>query len=326
MASPIRKEELETEYFFNLKDNAEIIIESDKSIFKILRSSEGFKINFDKNNPDLVKIADRAGLFELEMEYMSSSDSYNAKTINCKKSSDKDFTTWLKELSGRGGIGYVVPDTNMVYRSYYSSYFRNKLPMRRSFEWYKIFLIPRLLVLEIENIYNRSSKDSGKKDYEEKRKEKRIAFNSMAEIHKMISDGATFSHKIDYSLLREFTKVAGQGFADAFIRMEISRYHIGDVNSNPTRINPVIFLTCDLMNAMAGTAEGLNCIYIHRSNTIREDYNDLASLIYHSSIQFDECYFTVNRDQTIKKYRAQSMWSGKGVDDWKNDLVIVEQS
>jgi hypothetical protein len=63
--------------------------------------------------------------------------------------------------------------------------------------------------------------------------------------------------------------LAGQGFADAWIRREIS-YNMGSlqwqhvVRRDEIERSNVIFVTCDLMNALAANAENLNTFYFYR--------------------------------------------------------------
>lgn len=326
MLSHISKEQIQLDYFSNLPEKTRISINNNEGLgFDIRTNGNALNIEFENSNSDLVDILDRAGFFELDMEYLSPTSGDGRPAINKKKSPKENYVNWLKEairLSGPG-FGYIVPDTNILYRCYYSNFLRNKVLEGRGSLNHRPVLIPRLLVMEVENKYNRASDPK-------KSKEKRIAFSSMAELQKIISDGGLFSSKIDYSLLREFTNIAGRGFADSWIRMEISQYHIhhSEATSNfpsHTYFTPIVFLTCDLMNALAGTAEGLNCVYFHRSSNLINTNLDIASIVYHTAIQFGECSFSKSTTSESKMFVVKGIWDGKTPDDWKNDLIVIEE-
>lgn len=74
------------------------------------------------------------------------------------------------------------------------------------------------------------------------------------------------------SLLQSFTSKAGEGVADTWIRKEITS-NLGNLRTHTyvTRASiestAEIFLTCDLMNALAAVAEILNTFYFYSLRT-----------------------------------------------------------
>lgn len=319
MFSRIGRDEIQKNYFSDLDSESYINIKNnEKSIFGISLKNGEIDIQFENRNVELIEILDRGGFFDLDLECIPPT-SHVDPSFSMKKTGVYDSGNWLKRAISITGIGgYIVPDTNIMYRCYYSNFL--KLILSEITGPYAVtrILIPRLLVLEIENKFNRSP---------ERSKEKRIAYNSMGELHKIISDGGLFSSKIDYSLLREFSNVAGKKFADSFIRMEISKYHIDDYSS-PSKYSfqhPITFFTCDEMNAMAGSAEGLNCVYFYRSNRLRKKNLDIASIVYHTAIQFADCNFSIKTAKSEKYFEVKGIWEGKSPSDWKMDSIMINE-
>lgn len=82
----------------------------------------------------------------------------------------------------------------------------------------------------------------------------------------MKNDGAQLLHNLDLSLIQSFTPLAGQGYADLWIRKEIheSLHEYDDMIKGQVKRSRIVFLTCDLMNALSAVAENLNTFYFFR--------------------------------------------------------------
>jgi hypothetical protein len=139
-------------------------------------------------------------------------------------------------------------------------------------------------------------------------KRKRISFLAMSEGYSMMSDGAQIMSKMTYPIL--FLK--NEGLPDSLIRMEIA--------DNPQNNSPYnfIFITSDFTNALAASAENLNTMYIHQTDSIRGEFSDkIQNILYHTAIQFGDCDIITKR-HTIK---ILGMWEGKNQSDWSDNKV-----
>ena len=84
--------------------------------------------------------------------------------------------------------------------------------------------IPRLCIIEIENMYNRNMKKGQGKSSEgnildpileyQKYKEKRISVYTIKEILNIKNEGGDIISDVDVSLIESFSRAAGSGFAD----------------------------------------------------------------------------------------------------------------
>src|SRR5689334_13020450 len=124
----------------------------------------------------------------------------------------------------------------------------------------------RLAIIEVENLFNRNkSKSCSKGTTNQNRsdkennagKERRLAFHTISEILTMKNDGAQLLHNLDLSLIQSFTPLAGQGYADLWIRKETheSLHEYDDMIKGQVKRSRIVFLTCDLMNALSAVAE-----------------------------------------------------------------------
>jgi hypothetical protein len=199
--------------------------------------------------------------------------------------------------------------------------------------------IPRLVVIEIEHKYNTGKKKDVKNIPDARRpeydigKETRISFQTMKEILSIRKDGASILPNLNMSLLHSFTPLAGRGFADTWIRREISDY-LSQINQQivpaSTLRSNVAFVTSDIMNALAATAEDISTFYVFRLQTEKREFNifysSLPDLIFNTAIQFGECDFIVRIKGKNDKYKVVGMWSGKTVHDWQNENIILESN
>ena len=130
--------------------------------------------------------------------------------------------------------------------------------------------------------------------------------------------------------IHSFSSKAGEGVADTWIRKEITN-NIADlrattiVTKNIPETSAELFLTCDLMNALAAVAEDINTVYFYRiedeDHRLKPDHESLALLVVNTAIQFDECECSIASPQKklTKKYCAS--WPGKSGLDWQDSFV-----
>ena len=179
---------------------------------------------------------DRSRMYELEVEFNPASEAGiqienrrlelpNGTNIPIKiRTSDPSFRTWFQQACGLLGTKvYLIPDTNVIRRMYYTNYLRPILVGDTSRSM--AIDISRLVVLEIESMYNRNKSKKNpppesalkkKDEYEESEKRReleiRTAFQSMGEILSMKNDGARLLPKADMSLINIFQVRCRKGY------------------------------------------------------------------------------------------------------------------
>ncbi|HET7390515.1 MAG TPA: hypothetical protein VFJ51_06805 [Nitrososphaeraceae archaeon] len=297
-----------------------------------------------------IEVVDKSGIYNLEVEF-NPIPTYEFKTNNGiislsngntfytkNRTYNDDFGPWFSSLCLLLGEKiHLIPDTNFFQRRYYTNYIKNIHALNGNKD--KLFLkIPRLEIIEVENKFNRNK--VSQKETEDKKKQKemevRRAFHTMAEILSMKKDGAEILSNVDLSMLQSFTPLSGQGFADTWIRREISNNMSSLQWQNVVRRDEIersnaIFLTCDLMNALAANAENLNTFYFHRLDEDKvklgfEAYGKLASLIINTAILFGECDSVIKSQTREENIKYKGAWNGKHPSEWQNNIIIYKRA
>lgn len=222
-----------------------------------------------------------------------------------------DDADWKDWFLSRARDCYLVPDTNFILNHHCSNLLSRILG--QDFKLLK-FRIPRLVILEIERQGNQ--KDEMKK---------RFAFYAAREIA-FLKNAKDFGPLPDAGdeLITSFPKKAGEGFTDIWIRREIYW-------AVQTGIRPILFLTGDLMNALAAEAEGLETCYFSRLPQERffidlVSSEQLVDLILATAMKFNNIVLDIilNGETVHKSLKVQGMWSGKTTSEWYSDSVKVE--
>lgn len=237
--------------------------------------------------------------------------SFSDNKMGQKELGASDWKDWF--LS-RALDCYVIPDTNFILNHYCSALLSPILG--QSFKTLH-FRLPRLVVLEIER--------QGNEKGEEK---KRWAFYGAREvtfIRKAVDDFDNLPDCGD-SLITSFPTQAGIGFTDMWIRREI--HHALDFRMRPSR--PILFLTSDLMNALAAEAEGLQTCYFCRIPQekffIADNINEhLFNLILATAIKYGEITLDlIIGGKVYLSYNLHGMWSGKTTSEWYSDSIKLK--
>ncbi len=326
----------------------------------------------DSYKHESIEIADRSGLYNIEIEFnptnvegekftirgdeiISKADSSIRLPVR-KGMRDRDFEGWIKSVcSLMDEKVCFIPDTNFIRRQYYSHYFKDL------FESHKdqfLFILSRLVILEIENKYNKSSKilkglEKNPSPLENKQKQEQfkaqseinLGFHTIKEIILMKHDGINVLPAIDTASVKAFLDGAGADLGDPWIRNEILKFVSSKqvianqeliLSKKPKPKIEYVFLTCDKMNALAATAENLDTFYISRPENITDlliegrrsgdlDYRKLSSLLVNTAIHYGECQIEVIPERgTPVKFRIRGNWVGKTTNDWKNESVLIE--
>jgi hypothetical protein len=236
-----------------------------------------------------------------------------------KKLSSSDWNEWFlrKTSLDEKGHKYLVPDTNFIYRHYSSKVLARHLDSAFSD---CLFLLPNLVVLEIERRGNQSSQRS-----KDKGKDKRTSFYATSEIYFLRQKTKFLMLPVlSASLMSSFSEKAGRGLVDMWIRREVH----DAIDKRYYHYETVVFLTCDLMNALAAEAEGLETCYFSRmpqDSFFVQDLEQLSDLllataIVHEKIRVD---VIVKEDIVAYSYVFEGVWSGKTTSQWYSDCVKV---
>lgn len=230
-----------------------------------------------------------------------------------KSTDDSNFSKWMEDIIGKiANEAHLIPDTNFIMHHYYSVL--KKVLDKDTFHKMK-FAIPRLVLLEIENIYNREPQR------DQKERQRRLAFNSMREILLMRNEGATLLPPLPSELFDDFSKVAGKGFADPLIRMEVGTY----MHYMSKKDVAVIFLTRDLMGSMMATAENIHSIYMVKNDNDEYYLSDLqlADFIIDMAVIFGSCMIRTETQDTTGNQQVEGVWSGKTINEWLSGTLNI---
>lgn len=224
---------------------------------------------------------------------------------------DPDWKPWfLERMSGKDSI----PDTNFIYRHYCSNVLSSLLG--ENFDDLH-FLLPRLTVLEIERRGNQSPEGS---------KDRRLAFYAAREVNFLRREISLFGMfpNMTVSMMTGFTEKAGRQLVDMWIRKEIH----DAIQSRWLSSENLMFLTCDLMNALAAEAEGLQTCYFIRlpqeSISIdRDNSEQLFGLILATVMMLDEIKLDIilSGDIVDSSFILKGMWEGKTTSQWYADCI-----
>jgi hypothetical protein len=289
---------------------------------------------------------DRAGLRQIEAQYTPSSHarilsrefgrvkSQSGSEIQTSMRTDSgEFTKWLQQIVSleSNGPGLVketalVLDTNVIMRHYIRNLLYPLLGdriLRKASQETEIVVgqgaptlllkVPRLSLLEIERQFN-ASKDDSKRG--EKGKKRRLALYAARETLFLTTVGGEFLPELKEHTLEAFSRIAGEKFSDAWIRREVKEYWRMKTDGGVS-YHPLLFATCDLMNALAASAEGLAVVYLSRerernSYTYR-DVGQVAELVTDLAVSFGRIQ--------IGNVAYEGAWEGKTIWQWEADCV-----
>lgn len=281
-------------------------------------------IEFEIDNLELITLFDKSGLCDVEIEFSPTynlTQNQNSFLINNESISKKvgtfiDFNGWLEKLfKAFGGYVVLIPDTNIIKRKYFSNF------IKKINTEYRI-IIPRLVILEIEYQYNRNKKDNKKENSnsEINRKNIRDAYSDMVEVLNIKKNHDDILPLTDKFLIDSFSRASGNDFPDAWIRMEIEKYHINLLNQGHKN-HILIYLTSDLMNSLSSIAENLNVLYFYRREKVNYDVNKIPLLLYNTAVHFEKCHFNIGN----KNYEITGTWQGKSSEDWRDSKVRFKE-
>jgi hypothetical protein len=275
------------------------------------------------DNSDLLRIIlEKSGFYHLEIGFNPSlGKGRNANylsSVSQKIETFNDYDSWLMSLFKKlQSVVFLAPDTNFIKRQIYSNF----LVPKREYS----LIIPRLVILEVENQYNMynakiTPKNKSKANKDDAQQKIRESYLDMTEILKMQEDGQKVIPFMDKDLLQTFSSVTGKKLADSWIRMEVKRFD-DDLKGWQKSKHLCIFLSCDLMNTMAANAEGLNTLYFYTTDKMRYDKNLMSNLLINTAVSYEKC--TVYSENSKKICDLMGIWTGKNPGDWKNEVSLI---
>lgn len=248
-------------------------------------------------------------------------------TSKLKPQSEKHFKVetlakWLSVIMSSEFVdsAYLILDTNFLIRRYGSNLVVDLTKKFRQFH----LCIPRLVILEIER---RATKKRGS---ENEKLAKRKSFSAFAELIRLRENGAELLPQIDPRVMQSFSEIAGSGYADAWIRREIHDFGERFTGKLPLeRTAKDFFLTSDLLNALAAIAEGIDTVYLwessDREGSYEANYEKLGKFIVAMSVLFERTSMQIQSRKINESYEFTGVWSGKTINDWKEDLVEMSK-
>jgi hypothetical protein len=255
---------------------------------------------------EVLKALDMCGSSELTSSFSGHRDE--------KKLEASDWKTWFLEKTS---MKYLIPDTNFIYRHYCSNVLARNLGEDFG---NLIFRLPRLVILEIERRGNNAQEGSA---------DKRLAFYAAREVRFLRSNiNFDLLPNIDTLLFSTFPEKAGKKLVDMWIRKEIHDFVGGMGGYANVSPKEIVFLTCDLMNALAAESEGLNTCYFSKEDqqsfSVDSDkMQQLSDLIIASTMNLGKIRVDiVLTDDTVhKSFMLEGIWNGKTTSQWYSDCI-----
>lgn len=232
------------------------------------------------------------------------------------------------------------PDTNFIMRRYASGFLRRLGEANfRSLH----FIIPNLVILEIEAIYNRAKKTSeallehancSKLSLKQEQELNKALFDSKEaliatkELMFLREEHASILESNLEGTIHSFSEISGKAFTDMYIRKQIR-------DAIKVQRLKARFLTCDLMNALSAVAEGLPTFYFSRipskefylSTHIDTCLQQVSDLILDTTFTFGEVTLTSwSSGKLVDSKILKGNWAGWTIEDLLNNRIIEERS
>lgn len=288
----------------------------DLDVFEIvLKNTDGKQSETSKS---FFKALRMAGLVNFQIAFNAGDKSKKPISEYRRAFDGSIFNEWFRNITKDRAL---VPDTNILMNRSLSMIARkigNNLFQSRSV-W-----IPRLCIFELE----RKAQTDECKDERAKEKQ-RQAMYGLAELNILKNERVHIFPEEESDLLEKFSRSQGAYMADAWIRKEIKSartelFDKADGNyPDPKKQKLPIFLTSDLVNALAAISEGMDTLYLSyldnndNSQVGRTDIAGITALVVICSVLLEN----IKLKSGSKSYEMAGFWSGKTPFDWTEDRV-----
>lgn len=269
---------------------------------------------------DVLRSLDRVGISHVKIEFLPP---HGGESIPI--SPYFQDSRWLHSLQG-AVVGrdlstiFMFLDTSFICNHYGSNRIvriqQNGLQPRVPFQ--VELLIPSLVSLEVELLLNKAK---GKRRNEKLLREIYRKYSDLYELRFLTRNGAKVLPTLDKDTELEFSKIAGNQYADNAIRKEVTDYARG----RHLPQNSYFFLTCDIVSGLSGSAVDLPTLLFTRGQNVTYgfDFDDIADLIVDLAITFGNIKVERTLETETYEFRCEGYWEGKGTDDWECNGVRV---
>ena len=164
-----------------------------------------------------------------------------------------------------------------------------------------------------------------KQDQEKYNEQKRKVMSAAAELLFLKNNGALFLSELDDRIFESFSRIAGEHFADAWIRREVqgelSRLTYG---IDAEKAKKLTLVTGDLINALSANSEGIDVLFFSRALTDTilprsHTLDQITQFIILTSILFEELRVSINNEN----YTFSGVWEGKTPSEWIADTILI---
>ena len=252
-------------------------------------------------------IAERLNLIEVFTEFYPSSESQPLADkwgIKVDYQSHETWSGWFQEIT-KGGV--LLPDTNILLQRTIRSVIIPSLNLKKDAELPFKIVIPRLSILELENLTNRKTKEENKGKFF-------LAYNEIRRLKNISS----LTIPLDPEDIIVFNKGSGREIPDALIRQEIYAYGVATADR-------LIYLTRDMVSALTANAEDLDAIYMAPKSPDQTKLEDIGlpeirEMIIETATDYGTILLKWDNDTSFK---IEGVWSGKNWFDYSRQRVRV---
>lgn len=261
-------------------------------------------------NSEIRDVAERLNLIDICTEFYPSSESQtlaNELGIKVDYQSYHGWSNWFQEITKKKTL---MPDANVLVMRTIRSVIIPSLKLEADAKLPFEIVIPRLAILELENLANREPKQ-GKISHKGKYF---LAFNEIRRLKNRLSHAIPLT----YEEISSFNKGAGKGIADSLIRQEIQNY--GEMTNAQ-----IIYLTRDMVSALTANAEDLDAIYMaprfpDQSTLEKVGLGETREMIIETATDYGSIVLKWDNDTSFK---IEGVWSGKNWFDYSRQRVRI---
>jgi len=255
------------------------------------------------SNSRIRDAAERLNLIDIFTEFYPSSASESLASLSGIKVDSQHHPVWSQWFQGITKGACLLPDTNILLKRTIRSVIFPSLNLAKDEDLPFKIVIPRLSILELENLANRK----------ERKGEYFMAFNEI----RRLKQYSSLSSPLSFEKISAFNKGAGKQIADALVREEIRSY-------GQTSEERVIFLTRDMVSALSANAEDLDAIYMAPKSpdqvTLDVGLGEIRKMIIEIATDFGSVVLEWNDNTSFK---IEGVWSGKNWYDYSRRRVRV---
>jgi hypothetical protein len=276
-------------------------------------------VNWSLQSASTVRDAgERLNLIQLSTEFYPSSSDEAVAGIKYDNQTDDGWSDWFRRITAEANL---LPDTNILLKRTLSSVILPAFTLRRRRLSLPFrIVIPRFAILELENLANTGTENTGATV------DKGECFMAFNEVRTLRAIGASLTDNLSADLLGLFHSASGKKLTDVLIRDETRRFaEARQMTSNAQRS---IFITRDMVSALAANCEGLTAIYIapkfpEKCSIENIELPKLADLIVELATICEKVELKWDDGEALQ---VEGKWRGKNWYDYHKRRVRLLQS